>query len=767
MVKTTLTIILLAATILAPGSVNAASLLFSNDGVPQSEAATTLVVRAPQSTTHGRTLVPFAQASDRFELSGETDTQEFTFWATGKDVAGGGNLVIAYKNAVSVLPDAAEMRIEVNGKPLANFPIRSPFDVTPKKIALAPGTLNTGNNVVRIFARQRHRVDCSLDATYELWTRLDPAISGFEPAVATSYSTFEDLHAAGRMDGGTTELRLVLPASADAAMLNDAMPIVQALALYLNREDMIVTVADRPGDGPGIDLFVDTGSQTTDISGTAPFGVTIRNSTDQGRVQVIFRASGKDQLENLLLEALRGPMNAGLKARGQTTYGVVHANADSTFALKDAGIRSAAFSGRLMRTHFDMVMPADFYPADYATLNINLSAATAPGLDPASQLLIRVNDRVVNSFPFRNTDGQNFDGKLIELPLRAFRPGVNKVEMLAELPAASDKICAPETRDESHQRFILLGDTTFSVPALARVTRLPDLAAFAGNAYPFNDGKPFTIFLDHPGSASASAAMTIAARLALAAGQPIKGEVRFSAPSADVLGNAIVISAGEEAADASMPGDAFRVDDRAASMMKADLLATATVPTMPAAVQPQVSGEDQLMKAFEHSNAENSSERSWSARFRELLNSASARFGSWLSYQDDQSEPLVPSDGALLTVAQTPRIGDQGSITYVRAANSDDLSKGIRQLVEPGNWRALNGGAALIAAKSLLLVSFPADRHHFDAVTDQSFGNYRRIAAAWFSDNFQFYVALVILLIGLFAAWLGKIVPGRGVRTDK
>ena len=46
-------------------------------------------------------------------------------------------------------------------------------------------------------------------------------------------------------------------------------------------------------------------------------------------------------------------------------------------------------------------------------------------------------------------------------------------------------------------------------------------------------------------------------------------------------------------------------------------------------------------------------------------------------------------------------------------------------------------------------------------------GNLRRIAAAWFSDHFRIYVALVLGLMAVFAIWLGRLVPGAGVRTDR
>ncbi len=41
-------------------------------------------------------------------------------------------------------------------------------------VSITPGLLVAGFNSIRVSVRQSHRVDCSPDSTYELWTRLVP-----------------------------------------------------------------------------------------------------------------------------------------------------------------------------------------------------------------------------------------------------------------------------------------------------------------------------------------------------------------------------------------------------------------------------------------------------------------------------------------------------------------------------------------------------------------------------------------------------------------
>jgi hypothetical protein len=772
----TLRTLLLAASFLVPlAPAHAEGLL-----APSAEATAPVVdtgqPQAAAAVEAAKHLVPFAEPNTQFQLTGESDTTELTFTLNARQVAAGGNLVLAYQNAVSILPDNGKMTVEVNGKSSGEFQIASPFDYSRQVIALNPADLREGTNVVRISAAQFHRVDCALDATYELWTRISPDRSGFESPLPATASTFADLLSAGRMEDGATEVRVVLPPKANDEMLNSASAIVQALVLYLGRQDVVVTVADRPGDGPGIDLFAGIGAADPAAAGglrlyaEAPYGVTIKPSTDPARMAVIFRAESREDLENQLLEAIRGPMAAGFKDhRKAKRFGVVAARAEQTFTLGETGFRSTTFGGRLLRTHFDMVMPADFYPGDYSTLDMTLSAATAPGLDPGSQMLVRVNDKVVNSFPFRNTDGQTFKGKLIELPLRAFHPGVNKIELIAELPKAADKSCAAAARDDGKPRYVLLEETTFSVPPLARVTRQPDLSAFSGNAYPYGSGRPFDIYLGTPDTHSTSAAMTVLARLAMASGAPLKGSFKFALPAPDAKGDALVVTT--ETAQASLkkgPRNAsplmagyFRVDDDAAQLMTADRISTAAIFDG----TPDNGGSDQLIRAFEDSTADNGAELSWVARLKSLVGSATGRFGNWLSYEDAKPIQIDAAD-MLLSVVQTASNDTGGTLTEIRAASSEDLARGIRRLAEPGIWNSLTGGAALIESKSMDLVTLQGQQQAFAEITDQSVGNYRRIAAAWLSDNFQAYVAMVIVLVGLFSAWLGKMVQRRGVRTD-
>ncbi|SMC46391.1 cellulose biosynthesis cyclic di-GMP-binding regulatory protein BcsB [Rhizobium sp. RU36D] len=735
---------------------------------PSARLANPAQLAPPASPVAGQPsgLVPFEQATGDLTLTGEDDTRILTFHLTEAEAKAGGTLRLAYQNAVSVMPDDAIMDVEINGRNLGSFAIRSPQGYHPETLLVAAEALIPGRNTVRLRARQHHRVDCSAEAVYELWTRLDPADSGFVSQARAGFSSVDDLLAVGRNSDGITEIRLIAPEGDRLAIARDSLKTIEALALFLNRQDIKVTVADRPGETAGIDLvFGDTGTypqtaRAQQILAAAPAGLSVRNGDISGRATVVMRGGNPAALQAALVTAVNGPMRMGLQ-QGLLTppAGTIIAGQPTRFTLREAGYRTAPFHGRLSRTDFKLEMPADFYPGDYDTINVHLTAATAPGLAPEAQFLVRVNDRAVSSYRFRGSEGQKFDGKRIELPLRAFHAGVNRVELLAELPTASDASCAPDTRDESKPRFILLDDTEIEVPKVAHIGRMPDLAALAGAAYPFNQGKAFDVVLDKADPASLSSALTLVTKLSLSARKPLDATLRLGKGAVDPDRDALILKATGTTPMASKAEDATGgVDPLFTSAIEAPDTGTLQVAS---------TGSDALLQAFEASTALTEEHLSLKTRLLNLLAKPLPAIGRWLSYQEgvDPAASLNRGDVLIEMKQQRAPLGD-GTWTVIEAPSTGDLQAGVDRLTNPTVWASLNGGSALLRRSTDEVVITATADYQVVEITDTSFSNLRRLAAAWLSDHFGIYVALVVGCLGLFGLWLGYAVPRNGVRTN-
>ncbi|NKN35598.1 cellulose biosynthesis cyclic di-GMP-binding regulatory protein BcsB [Agrobacterium sp. a22-2] len=761
---------------LSAGLFAAPGLAASLQLLPGAEPATAGGEQAPTyaATIDGR-LVPFEQSGDTLRLIGEDAARLLSFHLSGEQARQPGTLRIAYTNAVSVLPDDAIMDVEVNGRAVGSFAIRSSNGFLTEQLALSPTDLIPGRNSVRLRARQHHRVDCSLDAVYELWTQVDPVQSGFVTRAAGQFATLDDLLAIGRTGEGVTELRLISPEGDRSVMAADSLATVQALALYLNRDDLKISIADKPGEGAGIDLyFGDTRSypQTAKarlVLAGAPNGLSVRGGGTADRAAVIMHGASPADLSASLKAAVGNIMRPGFEAGVLNARpGMVDGTETGRVTLADAGYRTAPFTGRLFRTTLDIDMPADFYPGDYGAIDFYLKAATAPGLAPGAQLLFRVNERAVTSHVLYNPEGATFDGKRIELPLRAFHPGVNQVEILAELPMEADKACEPAGRSQERPRFLLLEDSAFEFPDVAHIGRLPDLAAFSGKAYPFQDAVPFDVHVDRPDGASLGAAMTMVTRLALAAKKPLNASLKVGAPDASADRDALIVTANGRQDGVPSRSDSKPVASTVDDAGQIDMVKTAAIGSAIAGGPDMVSQSEALLDAFQQSTALEDENLSLKTRVWAWMSKASRVISHWLKYEDavDEVARLDRSD-VLVSMTQTRAPLGNGVWTVVEADSPQDLEAGVRGLTAPAVWGALKGGTALMKRDGHSLVTYMPVSYSFSAPDDTSLANLRRLAAAWLSDHFQIYVLLVIACMGLFGLWLGYAVPRKGVRTDQ
>lgn len=733
------------------------------------------IVRAGAGQDTG--LTSFEQSWSALMLQGENDVVDLTFVLDAGRIAAGGDLVIAYRNAVSVMPEASSVSVMINGSPAGEFPIRSPSGFDKQVISVSPALLRVGVNEVRLRAVQRHRVDCSMEATYELWTEIDGKTSGFRPQSAGRPLDFESLRTIARNEEGLTDLRLILPEGAGAEALDRAAPVVQTLALALNRDDLAVTVAQSEGHGPGIDLLVavDDDQVSLDAAGSnVPYGLSVVAGGDQARARVVLRAASAREIQSLLLSAVQGPLKTALDTGIRATRkGEILAEESTAYRLADAGYVPAAFSGRLFNTSFDMILPADFYPAEYATMDLALHAATSPGLKPTSQLLVRVNGHIVKSLPMRDAGGEVFSGRRLELPLRAFRPGRNQVELLAELERASDDSCIFSERDDTVPRFILLDTTEIRVPALARVARSPELAALAGSAYPYAGPKGVNVHALKPDANSVSVAMTMIAKMSLAARAPVLASIAFGPPRADDSGNAIVIAPKRAVEDLARLGpDAYPATPLSIDFAKAELfpdpISTSSVHLPGAAIAMSMTTDPAaLLDAFQQTTRGLAKSGS---PVRDLGAGLSERYRSlrhWLNYaRPSDAAPLVePRRKAMLS--QSANVTGEGVVTWLTAETSLDMLELSGMLADPAIWNRLEGETAVLDLDAHTIRSIRPQAYFTHDIKDYGPGNLRRIAAAWFSDHFRIYVVLVLALVAIFAIWLGRAVPGAGVRTDQ
>ena len=108
-------------------------------------------------------------------LVGEEATRSWGVYLTGREAEGATAIEVGYSSSIFVAPEASRLRLSINGTPVADTAIRAAEEPGTVRVALPAGVLRAGANAFRLDVQQRHRTDCSVGSTYDLWTALDPA----------------------------------------------------------------------------------------------------------------------------------------------------------------------------------------------------------------------------------------------------------------------------------------------------------------------------------------------------------------------------------------------------------------------------------------------------------------------------------------------------------------------------------------------------------------------------------------------------------------
>jgi len=471
-----------------------------------------------------------------FRLQGENGASEWPLYLSETQAKRKLSFRVGYMSAVSVMPEASTLTVHFNDVAIGETRISAPNKPEEVDFTVPPALVRPGFNAVRISVDQRHRVDCSLNATDELWTQIDPSRTGLLiPGSEAGVRELSDIPALPPDAQGALPIRAVLAGRTSAANIERMIRAVQFISTHGRFEQPAVDVGPMaPGDY-GANLVVglyDDVAKLADLNGLGRVvgpRLAMLAPTPTRRATIVVTGVTEDDVNAALTEFAREPAPRGSPEglRAAQSFPGYRISGGQTLRLRDLGVRSQEFSGRFFRAGFNIVLPADFYPADYAKVPLNLSGGYAAGLSRGAQLLITINGRDAVSAPLPSNGGGVFKNKTLPLPLGFFRPGLNRIEIGAQVPTPQDAACDPARTLESRKRFLLLDSTELQMPELARIGRAPDLAVTATGAFPFiGGGKQPKLFMPAPDKDSIAAAATLAGRMAASAGRPI--DFRFT-----------------------------------------------------------------------------------------------------------------------------------------------------------------------------------------------------------------------------------------------
>ncbi|MGM4879485.1 cellulose biosynthesis cyclic di-GMP-binding regulatory protein BcsB [Rhizobium leguminosarum bv. viciae] len=714
----------------------------------------------PRAGDVRRFVVPFSKLG----LGGEYDRRSWSVYLTPEQAAAKASFTFAYQNSIVVAPEASALTVYLNNRPIGQQRVGSPDGPSTVTFEVPTGLLQPGANLVTFEAGQRHRTDCSIQSTYELWSNIDPAGTylSFAGMDVSQLASADAIRAIGVDGAGKTEFDIVVPALEQPGTTKPLLRLAQGLSVLSSMPNQIFafSTASLPAAGPGkLSVLVGTAAELRPLFPGLPPGAESAALaafvTDPRSGSPVLLISGPSwQAVSSAIDTIVSPTDRSSDVRRDvlTTERWSAPNAplvfsDTNIALSQLGVKTTEFSGRRLRTSFNIAVPADFYANAYGEAKVLLDAAYTDKVLPGSHIDIYVNDNIASTVPITTTTGGILRHLPIRVTMRHFKPGLNSVAIEAILMDKDDAACAPGATAGATPRFALFDTSELEIPDFARVGQRPNLAAMAGTAYPYGRAtEPTPLFIDRVDADTLSAAATLLGQMAITAGHPVAVE---TVASPNMIGDRDAIFIGSIS---QMPATALTQTN----------ISTASQASWRPVVETQAGVVD-TGTAFEEWNSKVSGGvlRSRITAFREWLSRNFDISRSSLQFVPGAEEIFTPPNAATLMVAQGSSPAGAGSWTVVTAPSAKDLRAGLEVLTEQLNWPQISGHITTYSSKTGKIDTVPVTRFDFVPSTPWSIANYRLIAANWLSTNilsYAFLLVVFVLLIGITtSSMLGRL----------
>ncbi|MBX5041637.1 cellulose biosynthesis cyclic di-GMP-binding regulatory protein BcsB [Rhizobium lentis] len=708
-----------------------------------------------------RYVVPFS----KFGLAGEYDRRSWSVYLTPEQAAAKASFTFAYQNAIVVAPEASALTVYLNNRPIGQQRVGSPDGSSAVTFEVPPGLLQPGANLVTFEADQRHRTDCSIQSTYELWSNIDPAGTylSFAGSEAAQLSSADAVRAVGVDGAGKTQFDILVPALEQPGMTKPLLRLAQGLSVLSSMPNQIFAFSTNslPAAGPGrLGVLVGTAAELRPLFPGLPAGAESAALaafvTDQRSGSPVLLISGPSwQAVSSAIDTIVSPTDRSVDVRRDAlaTERWSAPNAplifsDTSIALSQLGVKTTEFSGRRFRTSFNIAVPADFYANAYGEAKVLLDAAYTENVLPGSHIDIYVNDNIASTVPLTSTTGGILRHLPIRVTMRHFKPGLNTVSIETTLMTKDDAACAPGATAGANPRFALFDTSEVHIPDFARVGQRPNLAAMAGTAYPYSRAtEPTPLFIDRVDADTLSAAATLLGQMAVMAGHPIDVE---TVASPNTIGDRDAIFIGSIS---QMPATVLTQANISAASQASWRPVTDTQP-----------GVVDTGTAFEEWNSKVSGGilRSRIIAFREWLGRSFDISRSSLQFIPGAEEVFTPSNVDTLMIAQGASPLGGGSWTVVAAPSAKDLREGLEVLTGQLNWPQISGHITTYSSKTGKIDTVPVTRFDFVPSTPWSIGNYRLIAANWLSTNILSYASLLVVFLLLIAVATSKMLKTLG-----
>jgi cellulose synthase operon protein B len=411
--------------------------------------------------------------------------------------------------------------------------------------------------------------------------------------------------------------------------------------------------------------------------------------------------------------------------------------------LAELGVATHAFSGRLFRTGFDLVLPPDAYLSDYGEAKLSVDGGYAGDLLTDARLVIRVNGVIDGSLALDRLGGAVLKGQIIHMPLGAFRPGRNHIEIEAQLPTLADQTCDTLTAIDAKERFLILGTSTLTFPDLARISTFPNLSATFVNGFRTARNIPVNVYLPRPTAGARGAAGTLLANVAIHTGAAIDATILQGQPRGSAA--AVVVSVASDLPTGFL--QSAGVDPTSAdawSAAKGVGVAESIAAPSPTA---QNRSDLQPLDTWGKDTLQTSSWLGSAVEWFERVSLRSLRSAGLIDYPDP---PYSITSDTRFMISQA-MLADT-KVTLIAAPDEPALIAGAIAITDTAQLGHIDGRLAALDSAGTGLDLAPTRHPIFVSTAPFTFSNERLIAAGWLSSHAGYYIAAVLFVSILLGA---------------
>ncbi len=678
-------------------------------------------------------------------------------------------LKLKFTNSISLLQERSQLRVKLNDITVAQLPLRTDQPQVEVAIDLPAELITSGFNNLTIWVAQHYTLECEDPAAPELWTEIDTfnselTLTGELQTVDVMLSQLEQVM--GPAIGNPQSYRFLMPEQhnenhiAIGALIAESIglhhsyrsPLFESITAkkattYLNSTDQTTTVdslsgLDQTNLSGSDNVLFGTRDELTPYLSTeaiaeikdAYIGIFPLTSNPQYFVLVVSgttpeevkRAAIALNFSNFPYTDARASLIKSVDIPAHSRFGRKRfVKTDRSYTLEELGLKTTTVEGAGYH-EFEMIfdLPADFYAAEDANVNLLLDFSYGARIRDDSVLNIKLNDAFERVIALKNSNGAVFKGYDIKIPLRAFKPGRNRILFEPSMISSVGGECI--AINDRNLQFTVYGTSIIKFPFATTYVGLPDMSLLSSTAFPYRrNGKPepMTIAVLSNDHETIAATWTLMAKLAQVADGPVvDADFQFTIPEDD---REIIVVAPFDSLDAKLMASA-PIQLNGAS-------------NYPYPVSEQLEGEKEPHGLFEN--------------ISEVLSRGKDKKPSQ-PFKARIQQNIRPQAHGVAMAFQSPFDAER-SVTVFTAETGEKLHHYMEALVQPTLWSNLSGDVALwtnetasmntqeIASKFYLGDAGVRDKMRF------------RI-----SDNPWWWIAGVFVLIFLLA-WLTRVLLNR------